>query len=56
MLYGNSAEELFRSLYEENQKIVYAYFMSCFRDPFTAEELSQETFEKVWRYLSEKPN
>ena len=55
MLYGNSAEELFRSLYEENQKIVYAYFMSCFRDPFTAEELSQETFEKVWRYLRENP-
>lgn len=55
MLYGDSAEETFRSLYEENQKVVYAYFMSCFRDPFTAEELSQETFEKVWRYLRENP-
>lgn len=55
MLYRDSAEETFRSLYEENQKVVYAYFMSCFRDPFTAEELSQETFEKVWRYLRENP-
>lgn len=55
MLYGDSAEEKFRRLYEENQQIVYAYFMSCFRDSYTAEELSQETFEKVWRYLRENP-
>ncbi len=51
----NSAEEKFRLMYEENQKIVYAYFMSCFHDPFTAEELSQETFEKIWRYLRQNP-
>lgn len=55
MLYGDAAEETFRSMYEENQQIVYAYFMSCFRDPFTAEELSQEVFEKIWKYLRENP-
>ena len=55
MFAGDMAEEKFRSLYEENQKIVYAYFLSCFHDPFTAEELSQETFEKIWKYLRENP-
>ena len=51
MFNGDMAEEKFRNMYEENQKIVYAYFLSCFHDPFIAEELSQETFEKVWKYL-----
>ncbi len=55
MFNGDMAEEKFRNMYEENQKIVYAYFLSCFHDPFIAEELSQETFEKVWKYLRENP-
>jgi len=55
MFYGDMPEDKFRSLYEDNQKIVYAYFLSCFHDSFTAEELSQETFEKIWKYIRENP-
>jgi len=46
-------EELFETLYEEYKRKVYGYFYVCFRNRETAEDLTQQVFMKVFRYLNQ---
>ncbi|MBO6061301.1 MAG: sigma-70 family RNA polymerase sigma factor [Clostridia bacterium] len=43
--------ESFEKLYVDHYPLVYDYLLSLCRDPHTAEELTQETFFKVFRKL-----
>ena len=43
--------DLFCDIYWDYQRTVYGYFYSVFRRQDLAEELTQTTFEKIWRFL-----
>lgn len=45
------AEKRFNELYKTYSKRVFAYFYSYFRKRSTAEDLTQEVFLKIWRFL-----
>lgn len=51
---GAEENRLFESLYEKWFSSVYSYFAVCFGDEY-AEELSQETFVRVWKKCTQSP-
>ena len=48
-----NSKNLFDKVYSEFFKDVYSYFSLCF-DMDTAEDLTQQTFLGVWRFMKEK--
>ena len=55
MMPDERIRDLFCDLYQDYQRPVFAYFLSVFSSEETAEELTQTTFEKIWRYLCRNP-
>lgn len=50
---GNLPDSVFDSVYSLCFRKVYAYFSAAF-GPLLAEDLSQQVFVKLWRYLSKE--
>ncbi len=44
---------VFESLFDEHRQGVWAFFLGRHADPGTAEELTQETFLRLWRRVGE---
>lgn len=51
----NPAEKRFHELYKLYSKRVFAYFRSYFHSRQLAEDLTQEVFLKIWRFLLVSP-